>query len=242
MAFGRPLRQGTNTGQNMSELYRSALKLLSVRTKNVLVVYPEASQTITQRCRALMPISNARKWRAVPRNPQTRIHHLNTTHRTGTRLKRQHCAIPVSSFVVLRTIVAVFLYTALSREAEAMSYELTGYAVANIDSTTSANWPCCKHAHFLTSGPWCGYTVLSCWPHNTSVFLGVGHGRGRDSACRPSVWPSAIHWFHIRLTKEGCRPVWRAISRNDNRHSRRQWSCLFWIAKLAGMHFLLFEA
>ena len=63
-----------------------------------------------------------------------------------------------------------------------------------------------------------------------------------DPACR-SVFPSATHWFYIRMIMDGCRSVWRAISRNDNPHSPyRQRFCLYRISALVGKYFfLLFE-
>ena len=39
-----------------------------------------------------------------------------------------------------------------------------------------------------------------------------------DPVCY-SVWSSATHLFHIRMTVNGCWTVWRAISRDDNPHS-----------------------
>ena len=56
----------------------------------------------------------------------------NTARRSRTLLKRRCCAIPISSFVVRRTRVAVSLYAALSRKAEIMIDELTGHAAENV--------------------------------------------------------------------------------------------------------------
>ena len=58
----------------------------------------------------------------------------NTTHRTRTRLKGLHWAIPVSTFVVRRTRIVFSLYAALSKEAEVMVAELTGHAAANVNA------------------------------------------------------------------------------------------------------------
>ncbi|GFU71679.1 uncharacterized protein TNCV_3036191 [Trichonephila clavipes] len=58
----------------------------------------------------------------------------NTIRKTGIRLKRRHCAIPVSSFVIRCTRVAVSVFDGLSREAEVMSSVLTVHATANIVS------------------------------------------------------------------------------------------------------------
>ena len=59
--------------------------------------------------------------------------HHNAACRTGTRLKRRHCAIPVSSCVVRRTRVVAFLFGAFSREAEVLVAQLSDHAAANVD-------------------------------------------------------------------------------------------------------------
>ena len=80
-------------------------------------------------------------------------------------------------------------------------------------------WTCCKHAHFLINGPWCGDMFLQGWPQNISVFSGIIFWRRWNPACC-LVWSSAIHWFHIRMTVNGDRQARRAISRKDNLQSR----------------------
>ncbi|GFV75064.1 hypothetical protein TNCV_2114891 [Trichonephila clavipes] len=51
--------------------------------------------------------------------------HQNTARRAEIRLKRRHCATPLSSLVVRCTRVAVSLYAALSRKAKVMATVLT---------------------------------------------------------------------------------------------------------------------
>ena len=63
---------------------------------------------------------------------------------------------------------------------------------------TSGNFVCCKHAHFLTSGLWCGYTILQNWLYNISVLLGISHGRTLRF-CKPfsmTLSNPLIQYFH----------------------------------------------
>ena len=93
-----------------------------------------------------------------------------------------------------------------------MVAELTGHAAANVNAPR-------RHTHF-----WrmvldvairfyrADFTICLC-----SAALVMR--RLWDPACR-SVWPWETHWFHIRMTVYGCRPLRRKISRKDNPHSR----------------------
>ena len=53
--------------------------------------------------------------------------HQNTAPRIGIRLKRLHCVILISSFIVQRIKVTVSLYVALSRKSEVMVAELADH-------------------------------------------------------------------------------------------------------------------
>ena len=155
--------------------------------------------------------------------------HQNTACRIETCLKRRHYAIPVSSFIVW-TRVAVSLCAALPRETKIMVAELTGQAAINVHASYERKWACCKHARFQTNGPWCGYTVFA---GLTSQYLLSGLSHGRALRCymsiimtlsNPLIPYSHYHGPHLHLHLwtpiDGCLSVWRAVSRNDNPHSR----------------------
>ncbi|GFW25931.1 hypothetical protein TNCV_1328871 [Trichonephila clavipes] len=67
--------------------------------------------------RAPMTISNVSRRLEVSFEPPDMSRH-NIACRTGTHLKKRHCAKPVFSFAIWHTIAAACLYSALSREAE----------------------------------------------------------------------------------------------------------------------------
>ena len=143
--------------------------------------------------------------------------HQNTERRTGNRLKRRHHVIFVSSFFVWRTRVSVSFYVELSREAEVMVAALTRHTAAKADAPYEQKRVDSRHARFLTNGPRCVYTVFQGWSHN---MLSSRVMRRCWNPTWRSVWSSATHWFHIRSIVDGRWPVWRAISRNKNPHSR----------------------
>ena len=132
IAFGRPVRQGTATERKISDMNLSAFKLLLIRTKDVLVRYPIASLTITpgagSPCKLATCCLLGAYWRTFGQQ--------NTTSRTGTHLKRWHCAIFEFNFVnrSSKPRVNISHYTVLSREVEIMVTELTDHAAANVDA------------------------------------------------------------------------------------------------------------
>lgn len=85
-----------------------------------------------------------------PQDTYRIIRMLHADHRTGTRLKRWHCASSVSNFVVQCTRVTIFLCAALSKEATVMVDVLTVHAAANI--VTMYEWilGALQTTHFLT--------------------------------------------------------------------------------------------
>lgn len=84
----------------MSELYRSAFKLLSIRTRDVRVTYPMRAQIITTSERSQCWYWNRKAAKVLLETSRYVYGHQNTAHRTGICLKRQDCTSPVSSFVV----------------------------------------------------------------------------------------------------------------------------------------------
>ena len=84
---------------------------------------------------------------------------------------------------------------------------------------SSRNWTRCKRVHFFTKGPWWSYAFLQGWPQSISVHSGIVVVGISDPACR-SIWPSATHWFINAGMADECPQGPRAISRNDNLHSR----------------------
>ena len=140
-------------------------------------------------------------------------HHQITGRRTGTHLKRWHCAIPASSFVARRTRVAISLYAALSREAKVIVSELIGYIAANVDSS---------YERKLGELHWWS-VFIHFWRTDLTIclfFRALVMERRWGPACLLG-WHSATHWYHIRMTVDWCQSVLQSISRNDNPHFRK---------------------
>ena len=125
--------------------------------------------------------------------------HQMTTHRPEIRLKKRHCAIPVSNLIVLCTSFAVFSYDKLWRETKVMIAELISHAAANFDAMCK-KWACYKHAHLQRMVRdvvvmWFFMAVLTiCLSYRELVMEKCWYPIFR------SVWPSATHLFHIRVT------------------------------------------
>ena len=162
------------------------------------------------RCRATMSISNASRWHAVSWKPPDTYTAIKNLHAESGQ-KRWYFVIPVSSFVVRCTRVAVSVYAAFSPSWLATLLQTS-------KQRTRRNWALCKDVHFLTNGLWYGYLVLLVRFHNMPVLSRVRSGRSWYPASR-SNWPSATYWFHIHMTTDGCWQVRRAISWNDNPNS-----------------------
>ena len=141
--------------------------------------------------------------------------HQNNACRTSTRLKKRQCAIPITNFVVRSTNAT------LSRKTEVIVASWQATLLQTSTHRTIWNWAYCKDPHFLTNGPWYGFTVLQGWKHSMSVFFDVSHGRELWTNLGPcnSVWPSVTHWFHIRITVNRFRPMRLVIPLNP--HSRQ---------------------
>ena len=76
------------------------------------------------------------------------------------------------------------------------------HAVANVD--TPYIFSCFKHAHFMTNGPWRGYTVLQGWSQHKSVLSSVNHGWASRSCmsfsmifCCPLLPYSHDNWWML---------------------------------------------
>ena len=114
-------------------------------------------QNITRRTETRLLRKNPHKGHFTYR-PRSLVKQLalkpTTNQPTETRLKIRH-------LLFLERLV-VSHYPALSREAEVMVDKLIGHVSENINArfVWSGHWVCCKHVHFLTNGPRCGYTIL----------------------------------------------------------------------------------
>ena len=137
--------------------------------------------------------------------------------------------------------VAISPYAALAREAECNGCKNS--QVTMLQMFTSGNWAWCKHAHFLTNGPWCSYMILLSWPQNVSVLSGVSHERAMRS-CMPfsmtvlKAIDSTFAWQWMDVKHLNKRYHETKIHTLD-----RKWSCFYRIPTFAGMlFFLLTEA
>ena len=112
-------------------MYLSEFNLQSIQTRDVRVVYQVATQTITPGAGPLyryrMQADDVRSSRSF----QTRIYPSESCTQNRTRLKRRHCASPVSSFVLRCTIS---LYSSLLKATEVIIALLTVNDAANIDA------------------------------------------------------------------------------------------------------------
>lgn len=126
-----------------------------------------------QMCRALMLISNASKQQALSSVP----------HDSYTTIRILHA----ESGLVWKDNIVPFMYSVLSFGVpESPSISMLHYQgsrnnwspcwqstlLQTSSYRTSRYWVRCKHAYFLTNGPWWNCMVLQGRPHNMSNFSG----------------------------------------------------------------------
>ena len=116
-------------------MWQSAFKLRTIRTTNVCVMIPNGCQKLLLQMQD--PYANIESNQAICGVLGACRHvydRQNSARKTRTRLKRRHCVIPVSIFVVRRTRVAVSLYAGLSRETKVQVVELACHATSKVDA------------------------------------------------------------------------------------------------------------
>ena len=187
-------------------MYRYAFKLPSIRTRGVRVVYPKAAHIMTPgsgslcRCRTQ---SGDLRILGASRNING---HQNTTRRIGTSLKRRHCAFYVWSFIV--RCQSLSLHCIIKRNNGSRA-----------DIPRSCRCQCTVRAKALRaanmSTSWLIVfdVIILFYRSDLTISLScrvlVTGGR-RNLTCH-SAKPSVKHWFHIRMTVDGCQSVRRAL-------------------------------
>ena len=142
--------------------------------------------------------------------------HENTARRIETRLKRRHCVIP--SFVHIELCRSPSFCMLHCQRKLKYSHQVDRPLCCKCQRTVRAETG--RVANMSISwlmvrdeARWFCMIDPTMWLFSRALVM---EGR-KDPACR-SIWPSATHWFHIHMTLDGCRPVWRTISWNDNPH------------------------
>ena len=201
----------------MPEMYRSAFKSKSIRTRGDHVVHKFATQIITPcagpLCRYRMQAADM--W--SPRSLQTRIRlgeYCMENSDTSKQTTLCHYCIQLCR-LVHRHSLCCFIKGSRSNVRQADRLRCCKLRLTvRAETERAANMPISQLMALDMEIQFCRADLtiyLSSWTFMV---------RGRWHSAYHSVWPSAVHWFHICMTVDGCRPLLLAISRNDNPHSQ----------------------
>lgn len=166
MVFGSPQRQGTTIGSKRSEMYRSAVKLTSIRTRDVHFVYPMATQIITLDAKSLclyrMKVFECKLANAFSSEYPDMYKTIKIVHTESNSPKRRYCAtfcIYLCHSVLQSRWLSLYCIVKESG-SNGRRAESTRFCKSRVVARANRYWALCKHVYLLTNSPFYDYMVL----------------------------------------------------------------------------------